>query len=308
MWKYIVKRILVMIPTLFVVILIIFILVNITPGDPARMMLGNSATQEQVDELNHKLHMDEPVMLRYIYYIRDALRLDFGTSFRTGQPAFAELLPKVPVTFIIAFSTAFLSFAIGVPLGIVAALKEHTLVDSTLTVITLVISAIPSFWLALILIIVFSVKLGWLPSSGLGSPLHYVLPVLSLAVGGVSSYVRITRSNMQEAMRQDYIKTARSKGASKARVVVVHALRNALILVAHSAAMNFVALMGGSMLTETIFGLPGIGSTILQAVNNKDIPIIMASTIFVTLILMIGMLLVDVLSAFLDPRIKARYK
>lgn len=308
MWKYIVKRILVMIPTLFVVILIIFILVNITPGDPARMMLGNSATQEQVDELNHKLHMDEPVMLRYIYYIRDALRLDFGTSFRTGQPAFAELLPKVPVTFIIAFSTAFLSFAIGVPLGIVAALKEHTLVDSTLTVITLVISAIPSFWLALILIIVFSVKLGWLPSSGLGSPLHYVLPVLSLAAGGVSSYVRITRSNMQEAMRQDYIKTARSKGASKARVVVVHALRNALILVAHSAAMNFVALMGGSMLTETIFGLPGIGSTILQAVNNKDIPIIMASTIFVTLILMIGMLLVDVLSAFLDPRIKARYK
>lgn len=308
MGKYILKRILIMIPTLLVVILIIFVLVNITPGDPARIMLGKEATQEEVDALNHELHMDEPVLVRYFYYVRDALKLDFGTSFRTRQPVFSELMPKVPVTLTLAFWTVAVSVLIGVPLGVFAALKEHSLVDSALTVISLLISAIPGFWLALILIIFFSAKLRLLPSSGIGTPLHYVMPVLAMAVGSSAYYLRLTRTSMQEALRQEYIKTARAKGASKGRVVVVHALRNAMMMVSVNMAANFVSMMGGSMLTETIFGLPGIGSTILMAINTKDIPMIMASTIFVTLILMAGMLAVDILSAMLDPRIRAKYK
>lgn len=151
------------------------------------------------------------------------------------------------------------------------------------------------------MILLFSVKLRLLPSSGIGSPLHYVMPILSISIGNAAYYLRLTRSAMQDAPRQEYIKTARAKGASNARAIVVHALRNALMLVVTQMALSFVAMMGGSMLTETIFGLPGVGATILQAINMKDIPMIMASTIFVTLTLMIGLLIVDVANAFLDP-------
>ena len=152
-----------------------------------------------------------------------------------------------------------------------------------------------------------SEKTGW-RSSGIGSPLHYVMPILGSSIGNAAYYLRMTRSAMQDALRQEYIKTARAKGASNARTIVVHALRNALMIVVTQMTLSFVALMGGSMLTETIFGLPGVGATILRAINMKDVPMIMASTIFVTLTLMVGLLLVDVLNAFLDPRVRARYK
>ena len=308
MGKYVLKRILMMIPTLLAVVFIIFVLINITPGDPGRIMLGQDAAQEDVDAVNAMMHMDKPLVMRYLYYIWDALHLDFGVSFLTRQPVFSELFSKVPVTFTLALGTALASVLIGVPLGVIAAVKEHTLLDSSLTISSLLIAAIPGFWLSIMMILLFSVKLRLLPSSGIGSPLHYVMPILGSAIGSAAYYLRITRSAMQDALRQEYIKTARSKGASSARTIVVHALRNALMIVVTQMTLSFVAMMGGSMLTETIFGLPGVGATILRAINMKDVPMIMASTIFVTLTLMIGLLLVDVLNAFLDPRVRARYK
>ncbi len=308
MGKYVLKRVAMMIPTLLAVVFIIFVLINITPGDPGRIMLGQDAAQEDVDTVNAMMHMDKPLVARYLYYIWDALHLDFGVSLLTRQPVFSELFSKVPVTFTLALGTVLASVLIGVPLGVIAAVKEHTLLDSTLTVTSLLIAAIPSFWLSIMMILLFSVKLRLLPSSGIGSPLHYVMPILGSAIGSAAYYLRITRSAMQDALRQEYIKTARSKGASSARTIVVHALRNALMIVVTQMTLSFVAMMGGSMLTETIFGLPGVGATILRAINMKDVPMIMASTIFVTLTLMIGLLLVDVLNAFLDPRVRARYK
>lgn len=308
MGKYVLKRILMMIPTLLAVVFIIFVLINITPGDPGRIMLGQDAAQEDVDAVNAMMHMDKPLVMRYLYYIWDALHLDFGVSFLTRQPVFSELFSKVPVTFTLALGTALASVLIGVPLGVVAAVKEHTLLDSSLTISSLLIAAIPGFWLSIMMILLFSVKLRLLPSSGIGSPLHYVMPILGSSIGNAAYYLRMTRSAMQDALRQEYIKTARAKGASNARTIVVHALRNALMIVVTQMTLSFVALMGGSMLTETIFGLPGVGATILRAINMKDVPMIMASTIFVTLTLMVGLLLVDVLNAFLDPRVRARYK
>lgn len=308
MKKYVLKRILMMIPTLLAVVFIIFVLINITPGDPGRIMLGQDAAQEDVDAVNAMMHMDKPLVMRYLYYIWDALHLDFGVSLLTRQPVFSDLFEKVPVTFTLALGTMIASVLIGVPLGVIAAVKEHTLLDSSLTVISLLIAAIPSFWLSIMMILLFSVRLRLLPSSGIGSPLHYVMPILSVSIGNSAYYLRITRSAMQEALRQEYIKTARAKGASNTRAIVVHALRNALMIVVTQMTLSFVAMMGGSMLTETIFGLPGVGATILRAINMKDVPMIMASTIFVTLTLMIGLLLVDVANAFLDPRVRARYK
>lgn len=308
MGKYVLKRILMMIPTLLAVVFIIFVLINITPGDPGRIMLGQDAAQEDVDAVNAMMHMDKPLVMRYLYYIWDALHLDFGVSFLTRQPVFLELFSKVPVTFTLALGTALASVLIGVPLGVVAAVKEHTLLDSSLTISSLLIAAIPGFWLSIMMILLFSVKLRLLPSSGIGSPLHYVMPILGSSIGNAAYYLRMTRSAMQDALRQEYIKTARAKGASNARTIVVHALRNALMIVVTQMTLSFVAMMGGSMLTETIFGLPGVGATILRAINMKDVPMIMASTIFVTLTLMVGLLLVDVLNAFLDPRVRARYK
>ena len=290
MKKYILKRILAMIPTLLVVIFIIFALINITPGDPGRIMLGQDAAQEDVDAINAML------------------RMDFGISLLTRQPVFSDLLAKIPVTFTLALGGTLASVLIGVPLGVISAVKEHTLLDSTLSVVSLLIAAIPSFWMSIMMILLFSATLHLLPSSGIGTPLHYVMPILSMCIGNAAYYLRMTRSAMQDTLRQEYIKTARAKGASNARAIVVHALRNALMMVVTTMTLSFTSMMGGSMLTESIFGLPGVGSTILQAINMKDIPMIMASTIFVTLTLMIGLLLVDIVNALLDPRVRARYK
>lgn len=308
MKKYILKRILAMIPTLLVVIFIIFALINITPGDPGRIMLGQDAAQEDVDAINAMLRMDKPLLIRYVLYIWDALHLDFGISLLTRQPVFSDLLAKIPVTFTLALGGTLASVLIGVPLGVISAVKEHTLLDSTLSVVSLLIAAIPSFWMSIMMILLFSAKLHLLPSSGIGTPLHYVMPILSMCIGNAAYYLRMTRSAMQDTLRQEYIKTARAKGASNARAIVVHALRNALMMVVTTMTLSFTSMMGGSMLTESIFGLPGVGSTILQAINMKDIPMIMASTIFVTLTLMIGLLLVDIVNALLDPRVRARYK
>lgn len=308
MKKYILKRILAMIPTLLVVIFIIFALINITPGDPGRIMLGQDAAQEDVDAINAMLRMDKPLLIRYVLYIWDALHLDFGISLLTRQPVFSDLLAKIPVTFTLALGGTLASVLIGVPLGVISAVKEHTLLDSTLSVVSLLIAAIPSFWMSIMMILLFSATLHLLPSSGIGTPLHYVMPILSMCIGNAAYYLRMTRSAMQDTLRQEYIKTARAKGASNARAIVVHALRNALMMVVTTMTLSFTAMMGGSMLTESIFGLPGVGSTILQAINMKDIPMIMASTIFVTLTLMIGLLLVDIVNALLDPRVRARYK
>lgn len=307
MYKYVLQRLLLMIPIVLLVVLIVFFILNVTPGDPGRLILGTGpeVTQEMVDNLNHELGMDRPLLVRYVDYIKNALKLDFGNSYRTGKPVFEAILKSFPTTFKVAVLAVLTSAIIGVPLGIVSAIKRYSFLDMSMTVVAIVLASVPGFWLGIMLILIFSLKLGLLPPSGIGSIKHYIMPVTTLALPSTAYLIRMSRTVMLGVLRQDYIRTAKAKGASRKRIIYKHALRNALLPVVMSLGMNFAGLLGGTIITEMVFGLPGVGSTILAGMNAKDIPIIMAATIFLAILCMVIVLIIDIMYAYIDPRIKA---
>ncbi len=308
MSRYVARRLLLIVPTLLFVIFIVFIVLNITPGDPAAIILGREATPAARAQLSHELGLDKPVLLRYVLYVRDAFRLDFGKSYRSGQPVFKEILAKFPTTLQLALLSSLLAALIGIPLGILSAVRQYSFLDVSLTVSALFLASIPSFWLGIMLILVFSLGLKLLPSSGVGTLKHFIMPVLTLALPSAAYLSRMTRTMMLETMRMDYIRTARAKGATNARIIWRHALQNALMPVITIIGMTFAGLLGGAMITEIVFGLPGIGNTIVMAIKTKDYPIVMASTLFLATLFMLIMLAVDLIYAFIDPRIKAQFK
>ncbi len=308
MAKYVVKRLLLIIPIILLVIFIVFNILNITPGDPATIILGKDAPQEAIDQLNKELGMDKPVMQRYLKYVTDAAKLDFGTSYRSGKSVSEEILSKFPTTLKLAILSVIVSSLIGIPLGIVSAIRQYSVLDVTLTVSSLFLASVPGFWLGLMLILIFSLMLGLLPSNGIGSIKHYIMPVLTLGLPSAAFLARMTRTTMLETMRQDYIRTAKAKGASKSRIINKHALKNALMPVITMLGMSFAGLLGGTIVVELVFGMPGLGSTIITAIKMKDIPIVMGSTVFLSILFMIIMLIVDLIYAFIDPRIKAQLK
>ena len=308
MLRYIIKRILLIIPTLFVVIFVIFFILNITPGDPGRIILGNDASQEAVDDLNHELGADRPMLERFARYIADALRFDFGESYRSGKPVYEDILSKFPTTLKLAVLSVIATALIGIPLGIVCAVRQYSALDYTLTVTFLILASVPGFVLALMLILLFSLQLGLLPSSGIGTPAHYILPVVTLALPSAALLARMTRTSMLETLRQDYIRTARAKGANQRRIIVHHALKAALMPVIPILGMNFAGLLGGALITEVVFGLPGVGNVILTAAQMKDAPVILAAAILLAVIFKLIMLFVDILQAFIDPRLKAQFR
>ncbi len=309
MLRYVIKRILLIIPTTLLVILLVFLILNITPGDPGRMILGvgPGVTQEAVDELNRSLGVDRPVLERYVRYLGNVVRLDFGTSYHSRQPVADTLSDSFPITFRVALYSVIATALIGIPLGIVTAVKRYSVLDGSLTVSALVIASVPGFWLGIMLILLFAWKLHWLPVSGIGSLKHYVLPVLTLALPNAAYLLRITRVTMLETLREDYIKTARAKGIGKRRVIFRHALKNALLPVITTLGMSFANLLGGTIVVEAVFGLPGLGNIILNALVLKDVPVIMGSIILIAVLFMLIMLGVDVLYAYIDPRIKAQF-
>ncbi len=307
MYKYILKRLLAIIPMLLLIVLIVFYILNITPGDPASIILGKDAPPEAVEQLKDELGLNKPFFQRYFDYISDAVRLDFGDSYRSKKPVFDEILPKFPTTLKLAIFSVVVCAIIGIPLGILSAVRQYSKLDISLTVGSLIIASVPGFWLSLMLILLFSLILGILPSNGIGSFKHYILPVLTMALPSAAVMARITRNQMLETMRQDYIRTAKAKGASKQRVIWKHALKNALMPVITMLGMSFAGLLGGSMITEIVFGLPGVGMIIITAIKMKDVPLIMGSTIFLATLFMIIMLIVDLIYAYLDPRIKAQF-
>lgn len=309
MSRYIIRRLLLIIPTTLLVVLLVFLIMNITPGDPGRMILGvgQGVTQEAVDALNHSLGMDKPVLQRYVNYIWNILHLDFGISYHSRQPVLNTLVNSFPITFKLAFLSIFVTIVIGIPLGIISAARRYSLLDGTLTVVALVIASVPGFWLGIMLILIFSLKLGLLPTSGIGSLKHYVLPVLTLALPNAAFLLRITRVTMLETLRQDYIRTARAKGASEKRVIFRHALKNTLLPVVTTLGLSFANLLGGAIVVEAVFGLPGLGEVILDALVLKDIPVVMASIILIAVLFMLIVLAIDILYAYIDPRIKAQF-
>ena len=306
---FIVKRLLLIIPTTLLVILLVFLILSITPGDPGRMILGvgPSVTQEAVDELNKALGMDKSMLRRYVDYTVAVARLDFGKSYHSQQPVLNDLKKSFPITFKVAVLSIINTAIIGIPLGIISAVKRYSFLDGALTVTALVLASVPGFWLGIMLILLFALKMGILPTSGIGSFRHYLLPVLTLSLPNAAYLLRITRVIMLETLRQDYIRTARAKGAGEKRVIFGHALKNTLMPVITTLGMSFANLLGGAIIVEAVFGLPGLGKVILNALVLKDIPVIMASVILISILFMLIMLSVDLLYAYIDPRIKAQF-
>ncbi len=308
MLRYVVNRVLLIIPTIIVVIFLIFFILNIVPGNPGRTILGQDATEEAVAALNHELGMDRPMLERFGRYLLDVVRLDFGESYRSREPVFDDILQKFPTTLLLSLLAIVGMSVIGIPLGIVSAVRQYSILDYSLTVSSLLLASMPGFLLALMLILIFSLKLGILPSTGAGSVRHFVLPVLTLSLINAAPLARLTRTSMLETMRQDYIRTARAKGAGQKRIITHHALKPALIPIITVLGMNFAWLLGGALITEMIFGLPGIGNIIIRAVQMKDVPVIMATAVFLAVLYKLIMLAVDIIQAVVDPRLQLRLR
>ena len=307
MGRYIVKRLLLLIPVIFGVMFIVFTIMAMTPGTPAKMILGAQATPEEVAQLNEELGFNRPFLVRFVNYVVDALRGDFGESCNTQRPVFEEIIPRLPTTVTLAFLSVISSALVGIPIGIVSAVKQYSFIDGFTTTVALLLAGIPGFWLGMMLILLFAVQLGWLPANGIGTWKHYVLPTLTLCLTGSSVLIRVTRTMMLETIRQDYIRTARAKGAGEKRVIFGHALKNALLPVITSLGLKFGGMLGGTILIESVFALPGIGTLVVNSIRMKDIPLVMASVIFLAVLFCVILLIVVVIYALIDPRIKAQY-
>lgn len=307
MLRYVGKRLLWMIPIIIGVSLIVFFLISMVPGDPATIILGAGADQAQIDALNIQLGYYDPFWVRYFRYMKGVIQLDFGTSYVTSLPVIQELKTKVVISIIVAFSAIIGSLVIGIPLGVLSAVKQYSILDVIPTSLAMIFAAAPSFWVGLMLILEFSLKHSWLPSFGVEGNYWYILPMLTLSAVYGATMLRFTRSSMLETIRQDYIRTARAKGASEQVVIWRHALKNALLPVITAAGNTFGALLGGAIVTETLFSLPGLGTFIVNGIKQKDIPVVMGGTITLAVLFSFVMLAVDLIYAFVDPRVKAKY-
>lgn len=308
MLKYIVKRILWMIPVLLGVTILVFTIMYFTPGDPAMNALGNGATAEEIAAFNARHGLDGNYITRLTSYMSDVfLRFDFGTSYMNESSVSAQILARLPYTLIISYIGVALSLVIGIPLGIVAATHQNTWLDSLSMVVSMFCASMPSFWFALILVMCFSLQLGWLPSIGADSWVCYIMPCVSIGVGGAAAIARQTRSSMLEVIRQDYVVTARAKGQKESKVITGHCLRNGLIPVLTVVGTNMAALVGNSLVCETIFSIPGIGSYMITGVNQRDMPVVLGCVIVLAFIFSLTMLVLDLLYAFVDPRLKTMF-
>ncbi|QQO09534.1 ABC transporter permease [Breznakiella homolactica] len=313
MIKYILKRLLLMIPVLLGVTFIVFFILNLTPGDPAAIILGDQATAEALELKREELGLNDPLLVRYFNYMKNMLRGDLGTSYKNKISVWDQVWDKFPNTVILAFAGIFVALLIGIPVGILSAKKQYTAMDNVSVVLSLVGVSMPNFWLGLLFSLLFALKLGWLPSQGMGTgfiPLlrSIVLPALTLGTGAAATVVRMTRSSMLEVIRQDYIFTARSKGITEQEVTRRHMFKNALIPIITAVGLQFGVLLGGAMLTETVFSWPGLGRLMVDSIGSKDIPMVLGAVIFMAVTFSIVNLCVDIIYAFVDPRIKSQYK
>jgi len=305
-FKFTIKRILMMIPVILGIIFIVFTIMALAPGDPARLILGEKASQEQVNTLREQMGLNDPFFVRYARYTINIFKGDFGRSYITNVPVHEIIFARFPNTAKLAVSGMFLSVLIGMPIGILSAIKQYTIVDAASMIFALLATSIPGFWLGLMLIIVFSLNLRWFPSFGFIGIKYMVLPSITLATVNAALIIRLTRSSMLEVIKQDYIRTARAKGATERRVIFRHALKNSLLPVITVIGVNFGTLLGGAVVTETVFGIPGLGTAIVNAIRMRDNPVILASVVFIAVALSMVNLFVDIMYTFIDPRLRPR--
>ena len=308
MHKYVLKRILLLIPVLLGVSLLVFAIMSLTPGDPAQLILGENAPKEAVLKLREEMGLNDPFFMQYFRFVKNAIMGDFGRSYTTGREVFGEIFARFPNTLILAVIGIIISVCIGIPIGIISATRQYSLLDSFSMVIALLGVSMPVFWLGLMLILTFSVKLGWLPSGGFDGLKSIILPAVTLGVGSAAIITRMTRSSMLEVIRQDYIRTARAKGVAEKVVINKHALKNALIPIITVVGLQFGHLLGGAVLTESVYSWPGVGRLMVDAIRQKDTPTVLAAVVFLAAAFSVVNLLVDILYAYVDPRIKSQYK
>ena len=308
MIRYVIKRVLMLIPLILCITFVVYGLMSLAPGDPATIMLPSNAPQEQKDALNHELGYDRPFFVKYFDFVYKMIfKLDFGISYRTSQPIINEIKTRLPVSIRLAFFGLSLAAVIGVPLGVLSAVKQYSLLDTIPSVMALTLSAVPSFWLGMMMIYFLAYKLGWLPSFGMGSIKHWILPTLTIAVVYAAEILRYTRSSMLETIRADYVRTARAKGVTERKVIWRHAMKNGLLPVVTLLGSSFGAQIGGAIVTENLYNLPGLGTLTLVSINMRDTPTVVATSVIFATLYNIILILVDLMYAFIDPRIKAKY-
>lgn len=336
MASFLLRRLLALIPVLILVLVIVFSLVRLIPGDPAVTLLGPGATDQQIAALRAQMRLDEPFYLQFINYVLGLLRGDMGTSLKSGAPVLSEILLRLPATLELAVCATLIAIVVGIPIGVLSATRPNSLFDHFTRIFSLIGVSMPAFLLALILQLIFATYLGWLPVSGRLSPYfvmqpitgfvmldgiitgqwdvvvsairHLVLPTAVLAAFLAATLGRFVRDTMLEVMSEDFIRTARAKGLSRSQVIIEHGLRNSLLPAVTIIGLKFAEMLGGAILTETIFAWPGIGRFMFEAIRNRDYPVIQGTTLVFSLLFMLTSVLVDLLYGVLDPRVRKRMK
>ena len=305
MKAYLIRRLWQSLLVLLGVSVVVFLILHLT-GDPAALLLPPDATAEDIAKFRTAMGFDDPVAVQYLRFLKGAVRGDFGESLRHGEPAMALVVERLPATFQLAGAGLLIALCLAIPAGIVSAVRRNTAVDYVSTVVALLGQAMPTFWLGIMLILVFSVRLNWLPSSGRGGLEHLILPAITLGLFTTARITRLTRSGMLEVLAQDYIRTARAKGLGESPVVWKHALKNASIPIVTIVGIELGTLLGGSVITETIFAWPGVGRLSVQAIFNRDYPVVQSAVFLLASTFVIVNFLVDIVYTYLDPRIRYR--
>ena len=305
MKSYLLRRLWQSLLVLFGVSVVVFLILHLT-GDPAALLLPPDATAEDIAKFRTAMGFDDPVAVQYLRFLKGAVRGDFGESLRHGEPAMALVVERLPATFQLAGAGLLIALCLAIPAGIVSAVRRNTAVDYVSTVVALLGQAMPTFWLGIMLILLFSVQFHLLPSSGRGGLEHLILPAVTLGLFTTARITRLTRSGMLEVLNQDYIRTARAKGVSDPPVVWKHALKNAAIPIVTIVGIELGTLLGGSVITETIFAWPGVGRLSVQAIANRDYPVVQAAVFLLASTFVLVNLMVDVVYTYLDPRIRLR--
>lgn len=301
MAKYIIRRVLVTIPIIIGVAFLIFVMLSVVPGDPVTVMMGEKIKPDVIANLSKSMHLDDPWYLRFVWYLRDALHGDFGTSYKLKRTVSSLIANAFPKTLLLALSAAILSWIIGIPAGVLSAVKKNSLVDHLFMGFALCGISVPAFSIGMLLQNLFN---GILPISGFSSPLHLLLPAIVLGWNSAGIIARLTRSSLLEVLEDDYIRTARAKGLSSWRVIVGHALKNSMLPVITMMAILLATLMSGAVITETLFSIPGIGRLSVDAINSRDMPLLQGTILFTTMVIITGNLIADVLYSVIDPRIR----
>jgi len=304
MLKYAMKRILMLIPTIIGITLFIYLIMSLVPGDPAELLSPPEATADEVQQLRVELGLDQPVLIQYLRYMWNVVHGDFGVSWFTRLPVINEIKNRMPYTLSLGVFSTIIASVISIPLGTLTAVKHNSITDYVVTFLCLLFAAMPGFWLAILLQIYLSLQTGWFPAYGMGSLKHFVLPVIAVCASSVAHNIRSTRTWVLDVIRSDYVRTARAKGASEVVVVMKHALRNALLPIVTGLGSAFAGVLGGSVVIETVFAIPGISTYLTSAVNTRDMPIIMGCILVISVFVGVVNLLVDLMYSIIDPRVK----